>query len=211
MKEFLTEIDTCPDLIEPLCTGCSLWLASGTPVTPAHLSDHSAFAAQTASGWHLLFLGIPHSSWPEQQQIHLETTKEISDKPDLGVHWMHKFIKWLVHELYRLWQSRNDDVHKPKDTPSRLKQETKAKVRHLYSLADQVSSADRVIFDVALENRLTHHWTSLAAWVSRTLPVIKKCMKDHAKKQATGQKDLRTYFPVRIHQDAEQSEPTSLS
>ena len=124
---------------------------------------------------------------------------------------MHKLIKWLIHELYRLWQSRNNDVHKPKDTPSRLEQETKAKVRNLYSLVDQVSHADRVIFDVPLDNRLTHHWTSLAAWVKRTQPVIKKCMQEYKKQQATGQKDIRNYFPVRIHQDAEQSDPTSLS
>ena len=211
LREFLADNDTCPQLIEPICTGCSLWLNSATPAIPENPDAPPAFNTQTQSGWHLFFIGLPHSTWATHQQQFLEKEKDIKNKPALGVHWLHKIIKWTIHELFRLWKSRNDDVHKPKDTPSRLEQETHARVRHLYSLADQVGHADRVLFDVPIENRLTHHWTSLAAWVSRTLPVLKVCMQDHAKKQASGQRDLRNYFQARIHQDAEQSEPTSLA
>jgi hypothetical protein len=66
-------------------------------------------------------------------------------------------------------------------------------VQALYSHEMDISEADRGIFSMPLDRRLTLPWKILADWVDNTWPSVKICMRQFQLKLTERQHNIRNY------------------
>ena len=68
------------------------------------------------------------------------------------------------------------------------------KIRHLYTLQNDIGYHDRDLFAQPLEERLRLITHQKMTWLTNTTRTMKVSMEEFEHKQTTGQRDIRQFF-----------------
>jgi hypothetical protein len=170
--------------------GVRRWL--GLEYTDPDPEALGAHAQQEELGWHLWVRGIQAEAWSEMMTQHYNETPDEDSQKCLGVTWHQKLILWMIQTAWALWIERNNQVH-DKDEARRA-QAAEQEMRRTYKLETEVEHPDRIIFQVSLEEQLRRPWRSIAAWITSTLPFIRRSIATRTFRTQNQHRDIRSFF-----------------
>ena len=143
--------------------------------------------------WYICLGGLLPEEWADMQQDYIEQEK-LDVTPKTGAQWMKKFSYWLLQEGYKLWKKRNNKLHRQNNTSEDHQHQIHHQVQQLYQTQSAMNAADRIMFDMPIEQRLQQPLAILKKWVEQTYITAKVCIDEHRQKILHGQKDIRQYF-----------------
>jgi hypothetical protein len=134
-------------------------------------------------GWGQLFRGRFTQKWAEIQQSFL-LTLVVDRRYFTGDLWLRKLINLIWKFTRSLWDARNLDRHgrSPLENQAIRRNRLQASVHALYDSSPLMLAADRDIFFLPVDERLSdHHPDRIELWISRAKPVVATSIQDATK------------------------------
>jgi hypothetical protein len=139
--------------------------------------------------------------WLQCQQLHIYLDPDIDSTKNTGERWLKRILNCLWTSLWKVWLSRNNDLH------GRDRQQREHKhiqklipcITALYEKADLLLAADKDIFSVPLHTRLTFPSGELKTWVKIVTPTVKRAIQDA---ENVLRRTNRTMFPYLVPRHA---------
>ena len=138
-----------------------------------------------------VFVGLFPTDWKHQHSIDCQGTQNTMNK------WARQLGKWVIHQSHELWLARNTSIHDKDKRHSTMDTILNQKIRHLYSLQEEIGYHDRDMFSHPLEERLKLSYHQKMTWLTQTTKTMKISMEEYAEKKTTGQQDIRKFFQTR--------------
>ena len=139
-----------------------------------------------------IFVGLLPKKWTEKREAPNNNTNH-SRRPQ----WAKQFGLWLLQQGHELWLQRNTTIHDKERKHSTMDFVLNQKIRHLYSLQEEISYHDHDLFSQPLEDRLQLTQHQKMTWITNTTRTMKVSMAEFQSKQTTGQRDIRQFFKKR--------------
>jgi hypothetical protein len=168
---------TAPALQDTLFTALKNEIFGRTPGFFNHHDDPDVprlRQEQTQLGWDQLFRGRLSCKWAKLQQAFL-LTLVVYRRYFTGDVWVRKLINLLWCFTRSTWDARNVDCHghTPLQNQAIWRNRLQALVHVIYDSSPLMLAADRDIFSLPAEERLTtHHPAQIELWISRAKPIV---------------------------------------
>jgi hypothetical protein len=136
--------------------------------------------AQNFIGWDHLLKGRLSHHWLQCQQLHIYLDPDTDSTKQSGEQWMKRVLNCIWTSLWQVWLIRNDDLH-GRDRQERERkriEKLKPKIEALYEKAELLLAADKDIFAIPIQTRLTFPSGELSTWVKLVTPTVRRAISD---------------------------------
>ena len=156
-------------------------------------------ATQETIGWKQLLFGRFSRKWAEAQDRHLESMRQQDEttkkalKNQSGHKWLVAIIRKIWQSLYKLWLSRNEDLHgQDPNNSKQLKKRLKQRIDSLYELKNNISATDRHIYP---EKEIIQQGSNrtMQSWLNYAETFITNALQQEQTRIKIGHKDIRQY------------------
>jgi hypothetical protein len=136
--------------------------------------------SQNKIGWQHLLKGRFSNQWTIIQGRHILDDPEIDQQKQSGDRWLKQVLHHLWTHLWRLWISRNEDLHgRDNDEKERKRLEKlRPRILALYAKKDLLMACDKPILELPIHTRMKLHSRELETWVRLVTPTIKRALAD---------------------------------
>ena len=166
-----------------------------TPLRNLLLTHYQHLIYDTDTHHHIrqftVFVGLFPNTWKHQYSSDCQCPTNIMNQ------WARRLGKWVTQQSHDLWLQRNASIHDIETRHSTKDTILNQKIRHLYSLQEEISYHDREIFSQPVEDRLKLSYQQKMTWLTQTTKTMKISMEQYTEKKTTGQQDIRKFFKTR--------------
>jgi hypothetical protein len=136
--------------------------------------------AQNQIGWnHILKGRFSSHRWLQCQQVHIYLDPDTNSTKQSGAQWLKRILNCMWTSLWQVWLIRNDDLH-GRDRQQREKKRIEIlltpRVVALYAKADTLLAADKDIFEIPIQTRLTFPSGELSTWIKLVTPTVRRAI-----------------------------------
>jgi hypothetical protein len=130
--------------------------------------------AQNIIGWNQFIKGRFSHHWVQCQQVHIYLDPDTDSTKQSGEIWLKHILNCIWTSLWQVWLIQNDDLHGRDRQQWEKKRVEKLTPRiiTLYAKAESLLVADREIFAIPINTRLTFPSGELSTWIKLVTPTV---------------------------------------